>query len=168
MNLPLKNLTSKLQQIKLVITDVDGVLTDGSLFYSTDGMIMKKFFVKDGMAVHLLREHGIKCGIISSDKTDIILRRSERLKLDFAFQDVLNKKEKLFEVCQTMNINKESVAFIGDDVNDIEIIKNVGFSAAPSDAVPEIQKIVDYVCQKPGGMGAFRELADLIISVQKQ
>lgn len=166
MNNDFNSLEQKLRKIKLIITDVDGVLTDGGLYYTDEGMVMKRFNVKDGMATHLLREKGIKCGIISTDKSSIITKRAERLKLDFAYIEVWDKKSKMLEICSEYNILPENVAFIGDDVNDIEIIKNVGFSAAPKDAVDKIISIVDYVCTKNGGHGAFREFADLILSCQ--
>jgi len=166
MNDELKYLAPKLKKIKLIITDVDGVLTDGGLYYTEEGMVMKRFNVKDGMATHFLREKGIKCGIISTDKSSIITKRAERLKLDFAFIEIWDKKAKMLEICSEFNIEPSNVAFIGDDVNDIDIIKSVGFSASPRDAVDKIISIVDYVCTKNGGQGAFREFADLILSVQ--
>lgn len=166
MNNELKILAPKLKLIKLVITDVDGVLTDGGLYYTKEGMVMKRFNVKDGMATHLLRKRGIKCGIISTDKSSIITKRAERLKLDFAYIEIWDKKSKMLEICSDYNLQPENIAFIGDDVNDIEIIQSVGFSAAPKDAVDKIISIVDYVCTKNGGHGAFREFADLILSCQ--
>jgi len=156
----------KLSSIRLVITDVDGVLTDGSLFYSTEGVAMKKFNIKDGMGTLLLHEAGISCGVITSDPPDFIEARANRIKLDFIHSKIWNKKEKLLEICSEKNISPENVAFIGDDVNDIEIIKAVGFSAAPSDAIPKVLDIVDYVCERKGGEGAFREFVDLILSVR--
>lgn len=166
MNNDLNQITEKLKKIKMIITDVDGVLTDGGLYYTEEGMVMKRFNVKDGMATHLLHEKGIKCGIISTDKSSIITKRAERLKLDFVLTEIWDKKSKMIELCYEYNISPENVAFIGDDVNDLEIIKNVGFSAAPKDAVDRVLQSVDYVCTKSGGHGAFREFVDLIISAQ--
>jgi YrbI family 3-deoxy-D-manno-octulosonate 8-phosphate phosphatase len=154
----------KLNKIKLVITDVDGVLTDGGLFYTTEGVAMKKFNIKDGMGTLLLDTAGIPCGVITSDPPDFIEARANRIKLDFLYAGIKNKLEKLHEICSEKNINPEQVAYIGDDVNDLEIIKAVGFSAAPSDAVPAILSIVDHVCERNGGEGAFREFVDLILA----
>jgi YrbI family 3-deoxy-D-manno-octulosonate 8-phosphate phosphatase len=154
----------KLKTISLVITDVDGVLTDGSLFYSTEGVAMKKFNIKDGMGTLLLHEAGIPCGVITSDPSDFIEARASRIKLDFLFTGVKNKLEKLREICSEKDIAPENVAYIGDDVNDLEIIKAAGLSAAPSDAVPAILEIADYVCERKGGEGAFREFVDLILA----
>lgn len=158
--------SEKLNNISLVITDVDGVLTDGSLFYSTEGVAMKKFNIKDGMGTLLLHEAGIPCGVITTDSPDFIEARANRIKLDFLHSKIRNKKEKLIEICEERNLNTDNVAYIGDDVNDIEIINSVGFSAAPADAIPKVLDIVDYVCERKGGEGAFREFIDLILSVR--
>lgn len=157
-------LKSKLKKIKIVLSDVDGVLTDGGMFYSNDGLYLKKFFVKDGMGSYLLKQSGFQVGIITSDHSSINKIRGERLKLDFIYIDVADKKKILDEICSNNNCKYENIAFIGDDVNDLEILKNVGFSASPKDAVIEISKIVDYICKHKGGRGAFREFADLIIA----
>jgi YrbI family 3-deoxy-D-manno-octulosonate 8-phosphate phosphatase len=156
--------SDKLKTISLVITDVDGVLTDGSLFYSTEGVAMKKFNIKDGMGTLLLHEAGIPCGIITSDPPDFIEARASRIKLDFLYAGIKNKLGKLQDICSEKGIAPDNVAYIGDDVNDLEIIKAAGFSAAPSDAVPAILDIVDYVCERRGGEGAFREFVDLILA----
>lgn len=157
-------LMTKIQNVKLVVTDVDGVLTDGGLYYTSEGLKMKKFNVKDGMGVVLLRKNEIKCGIISTDTSDIIKKRAERLKMDFAEVGIWDKDEKLLELCDQFNIETENVAFIGDDVNDIGIIQKVGVSFAPDDALLEIKEIVDVVLSKKGGEGVFREMVQLILS----
>ncbi len=162
----MKNITTKLNKIKLVITDVDGVLTDGGLYYTTEGLVMKKFNVKDGMATRRLRENGFKCGIISTDIAELIEVRNKRLKMDFLITNTWNKLEKLKEICEAEKIELENVAYLGDDINDLEIIGGVGFSAAPSDAVDSVLTAVDYVCKRKGGDAVFREFAELIISAK--
>ncbi len=157
------DIIEKLKQIKMLITDVDGVLTDGGLYYTEEGMIMKKFNVKDGMGTFLLRNKGVLCGIISTDVSPVITKRGERLKMDFTYIGIHDKKSKMLELCDEYGITPEEVAFIGDDVNDISIIETVGFSAAPSDAVDKIIDMVDYICVREGGKGAFREVVDLIL-----
>jgi len=157
-----------LENIKIVVSDVDGVLTDGGLYYSAEGMVMKKFNVKDGMGVVRLKKAGLLTGIISTDNSDIIKSRAKRLKMDFAVTGTWNKKEEMINLCRKYGYTMENVAFIGDDVNDLEIIKNVGFSAAPADAVPEILEIVDYICSQKGGEGVFRELAELVLKNSKR
>jgi len=161
-------LLNKLSKIKLVITDVDGVLTDGGLYYSSEGLVMKKFNVKDGMGTHLLRNSGILTGIITTDgdSNQLINKRAERLKLDFLYTGVWDKESKLKEACVQYKLDLENIAFIGDDVNDLSIIKKIGFSAAPNDAVTEVLEIVDLVLQKKGGEGVFREFADLILKAK--
>ncbi|MEN8194193.1 MAG: HAD hydrolase family protein, partial [Bacteroidota bacterium] len=129
------DLKSKNKKIKLVITDVDGVLTDGGLYYTQEGLVMKKFNVKDGLATRRLREYGFECGIISTDGPDLIEVRNKRLKMDFVITGTWEKLEKLEELCKERNITVKNVAYLGDDVNDLNIIKAVGFSACPSDAV---------------------------------
>ena len=153
----------KLNHIKLVITDVDGVLTDGGLYYTSDGLVMKKFNVKDGMGMKLLKDSGIKNAIITTDTSELIKIRGERLKVDYLYLGVWDKENKLLEICASENISPENVAFIGDDVNDIGIINIAGFSACPSDAVLEIKNLVDLILPTKGGQGAFREFADLIL-----
>lgn len=157
----------KINKIKLVITDVDGVLTDGGLFYSNEGMVFKKFNVKDGMGVLRLREYGIKNAIVTTATSELMKRRAEALSIEHYFSGVWDKDNKLLEICKIEKIEPENIAFIGDDVNDLDIIKLAGFTAAPVDAVNEVKDVVDIILTKKGGEGVFREFADLIISVQK-
>jgi len=160
------NFNNKLQKIKLVITDVDGVLTDGGLYYTQEGLVMKKFNVKDGIATRRLKEFGLECGIISTDGPDLIEVRNKRLKMDFVIAGTWNKLEKLEELCNERNITLENVAYLGDDINDLPIINAVGFSACPNDAVDSVLKSVDYICKRKGGDGVFREFAELIIAAK--
>jgi len=162
----MKNFTEQIKKIKLVITDVDGVLTDGGLYYTQEGLVMKKFNVKDGLGTRRLKQFGFECGIISSDGLELIEVRNKRLKMDFLITGTWNKLEKLQEVCELKNLELENVAYLGDDINDLEIINGVGFSASPSDAVTTILDSVDYVCKRKGGDGVFREFAELIISAR--
>ncbi|NOX17253.1 MAG: HAD-IIIA family hydrolase [Chlorobi bacterium] len=154
----------KLAIIELILSDVDGVLTDGGLYYSTEGVAFKRFNVKDGMAVYMLREAGIKCGVISSDKSEIVKTRAERLKMDFASIGVWEKKAEAERICSELNITLEQVAFIGDDLNDVPLLETVGFSVCPADAVNKAKEKVDFVSDIPGGHGVFRQVADMIIA----
>lgn len=155
--------SKNLLEIKLIITDVDGVLTDGGLYYTSEGLVMKKFNVKDGMGIRLLRENNIKCAIITTDTSELINKRAERIKVDYVYLGVWDKENKMKEICELENITPQNVAFIGDDVNDVSIINEVGFSACPNDAVDGIKNIVDYTLSKKGGEGVFREFADLVL-----
>jgi N-acylneuraminate cytidylyltransferase len=157
----------RLKNIKLLITDVDGVLTDNGLYYTEEGLVMKKFHVKDGMGVVLLRNAGIKTAIISTDESKIIKKRAERLKMDFVYTGTWEKDLKMMEICEILDISTDEAAFIGDDVNDMEVIRKAGVSACPADAIPEIKSMVDIVFEKKGGEGCFREFADLILAAQK-
>ncbi len=159
----MSDLNDKIKNIKLVITDVDGVLTDGGLYYTNEGLVMKKFNVKDGIAARRLVEFGFECGIISSDGSDLIEVRNKRLKMDFVITGTWNKLEKLEELCEERNITPENVAYLGDDINDLSIINAAGFSACPNDAVDTILNSVDHICKRRGGDGVFREFAELII-----
>lgn len=157
------NIEEKIKKIKLVLTDVDGVLTDGGMYYSEQGQVMKRFNVKDGMGVVRLQKADFEVGIISTDKSKIIQTRGEKLKLNIIRYGVKDKKETLLEICKKKHLEPENVAFIGDDVNDISILEIAGFTACPNDAFSEIKKMVDYVCSTNGGQGAFREFAELIL-----
>jgi len=159
---------NKIKKIELVIADVDGVLTDGGLYYTSEGLSIKKFNVKDGMGVLRLREAGIKNAVITTAKSEPVKRRAETLKLDYYFEGVWDKETKLLEICKAENLLPENIAFIGDDVNDLTIIDVAGFTAAPIDAVNEVKKAVDIILSKKGGEGVFREFAELIISVKKE
>lgn len=158
----------KILQVKVVITDVDGVLTDGGLYYTDDGLTLKRFNVKDGMGVRKLSDNGIESGIISTDVSGIMKTRAERIKMDFVYTGIWEKEEKMMEVCNERDISPENIAFIGDDINDVGVIKVSGFTACPNDAVPEIKALVDYICENRGGNAVFREFADLIINVQNK
>ena len=154
---------SKIDKIKLVVTDVDGVLTDGGLYYTEEGLVMKKFNVKDGMGMRLLRNAGIKNAIITTDTSELTKIRGERLKVDYVFLGIWDKENKLLEICEAENISPENVAFIGDDVNDNGIIDIAGFTACPNDAIDEIKNRVDIILINNGGEGVFREFSDLIL-----
>lgn len=166
MNLP-ERIINIIKDIKLVVTDVDGVLTDGSLYYTEDGLVMKKFNVKDGMAVKLMREAGLKTAMISTDTSKFMRIRAERLRMDYIYLGVWEKQITLRDICDDMNITVAQTAFIGDDVNDTGIMKDAGFSACPADAVDEIVQLADYKCEKKGGEGAYREFANLILKIQR-
>ena len=162
-----KEIASKLKKIRIVLSDIDGVLTDGGMYYTEDGMVMKKFFVKDGMGTTLLKKAGLLTGVISTDVSLIDKTRAKRLKMDFLYLGVWEKEKTLEEICEQTKLSPENIAFIGDDVNDLQILQKVGFAACPVDAVDEVKKIVHYKCKNKGGKGAFREVVDLILKYHK-
>ncbi len=157
----------RLKKIKLVITDVDGVLTDGGMYYSKDGEFLKKFNTRDAMGMELLLDLGIKTIMLTRENSNIVKARAKKIKVSELYSGVLNKKSLLKKILKKYNVKLDQVAYIGDDLNDLEIMKSVGFSVTPSNGIDQIKKISNYVCKLNGGDGAFRELADIIISSQK-
>ncbi|MFJ7728143.1 KdsC family phosphatase [Neobacillus sp. NPDC097160] len=154
----------KKSEIKLIVLDVDGVLTDGKLLIGSNGVEFKSFNVKDGMGISLARFFGIKVAIITGRKSESVQIRSRELNIDYLYEGITNKEEVLFEIVQLLDIDLNNVFYLGDDINDLSAIKLVGFSAAPKDAVEIVKKSVDYVCIFNGGNGAVREAIDLILS----
>ncbi len=155
------------KKIKIFLSDVDGVLTDGGMYYSSKGEMLKKFNSKDGMGFQLLKDHGIKRGIITKEKTEIVKKRCEKLNLDYCYVGIDDKKSVLMEIIKKEGVSCEDVAYIGDDINDKEILKMVGISFAPNDAVTEIRSLVDIVVSKSGGEGAVREAIEYILKYAK-
>jgi YrbI family 3-deoxy-D-manno-octulosonate 8-phosphate phosphatase len=153
----------KPKNIKILLTDVDGVLTDGGMYYNSKGDFMKKFHARDGMGVTLLRKKGIPTIIVTKEKTDIVRKWASKMKIAKIFDGIQNKEKIVDEICKKYKVTASQIGYIGDDVNDIELLKKVGFSATPKDGIIEVRKIVDYICKKNGGEGAFREIADLLI-----
>lgn len=162
-----KSVIAKARKIKVVLTDVDGVLTDGGMYYTIKGDTMKKFFVRDGMGVTLLRKNNIPTVIVTKEKNDIIKQWSKKMKINKLLMGIVNKETILEKICKTYKIHIDQISYIGDDLNDLELLKKVGFSATPADGIKEAKKISNYVCKNDGGRGAFREVADLILSSQK-
>ena len=144
--------------IKLFLVDCDGVLTDGGMYYLNSGEEIKKFNTRDGMAFKLLKEKNIKTGIITGEKTNIVKRRFEKLKLDYLFMGAENKLEVVKELKKELKINWENILYIGDDINDLELLKKVGISACPSDAEKEILNVCKYISKKEGGNGVVRDV----------
>ncbi|WP_373523574.1 KdsC family phosphatase [Aquiflexum sp.] len=156
-------LNQKAEKIKLIITDVDGVLTDGGIIYDDGGMEYKRFNVKDGFIVDPLRKNGILIGAITGRNSKVVENRCEELRFDFHYHGVRDKSQKLKEVLEVLEINLEEVAYIGDDLIDLPILQKVGFSACPADALPYVSEHVDFISSLQGGQGVFREVADLIL-----
>ncbi|MBA4717703.1 MAG: HAD-IIIA family hydrolase [Nitrosopumilus sp.] len=160
------NILNKCKKIKIVLTDVDGVLTDGGMYYTDKGDIIKKFFVRDGMGVTLLRKKNIPTIIVTKEKTKIVREWAKRMKIEKVFGGVIQKELILDKIYEKYNVTPSQIAYIGDDVNDVELLKKVGLSLAPLDCVNEVKKEVDYICKRNSGQGAFRELADMIVNVK--
>lgn len=162
-----KKLKSKAEQIKLVLTDVDGVLTDTGIYYSPDGEMIKRFSIRDGMGVERLRKHaGIETAIMTGENSGTVKARAQKLKITQVYLGVTDKKSLFDEILKKNQLQPENIAFIGDDVNDLEIMKLVGLTACPGDGMSFIKDISDYICENKGGYGAFREFAELILALQ--
>ena len=157
----------KASKIKVVLTDVDGVLTDSGMYYSNKGDIMKKFHTRDGMGVTLLRKNNIPSVIVTKEKNEIIKQWSKKMKIDKLLMGVIKKEAVLEKICKNYGVTSSEICYIGDDVNDLELLKLVGLSATPSDGIVEAQKICDYICKNNGGNGVFREIANMILLSQK-
>jgi len=151
------------KKIKIVLSDVDGVLTDGGMYYSNKGESLKKFNTKDGMGVELLLEKNIKTILITRENSTITKKRSTKIKIKKLYQGIKNKEKILSLICLENNVKFIEIAYIGDDVNDIDIMKKVGLSCCPADAIPNVKKISTLISSKNGGDGCFREFADYII-----
>lgn len=158
-----KNVLNRAKKIKLVITDVDGVLTDGGMYYTSNGDIMKRFHVRDGMGVTLLRKNNISTIIITKEQTPMVKKWAKRMKIKKLFDGVQQKEKILQRICTQFKVKQDEIAYIGDDINDIELLKMVGFSAVPKDAILIAKNNSNYICKKKGGEGALREVADIIL-----
>ena len=156
-----------LSQIRLFATDVDGVLTDAGMYYSESGDEWKKFNTRDGMGIKLLQRAGIITAIVTQERTKLVARRAEKLAIPELHQGAMDKLTVIREMAARHGLSLKQVAYIGDDVNDLEALKAVGFSASPADGLPDIVAAVDYVCQKKGGEGAVREIIEMILDAQR-
>ena len=162
--------------VKLFLTDVDGCLTDGGMYYSAEGDVMKRFCVYDGMGMVLLRQAGIPCGILTSEQSPIVKARAEKLHLDFLYLGVGSKDRKgsltklgaAQKICEKLGITLAEVCFVGDDINDIDLLSAVGLPCCPPNARPEVLALPGIrVLKTPGGQGAIREICDEIIRNQQ-
>lgn len=150
-------------KIKLFVSDVDGTLTDSGMYYSDEGEYMKKFNTRDGMGFQILRENGILTSIITSETSDIVKSRAEKLMIDYFFMGFRNegKLNQINKLCSKLNIKLNEVAYIGDDINCFELLNKVGFPACPADACSKVKSIEGIMILKnKGGEGAFREFVD--------
>lgn len=151
--------------IKMLVMDVDGTLTDGHIYIGAEGEMMKAFHVQDGYAIaHILPEKEIVPVIITGRSSKIVEKRAAELKITHLHQGISDKLSKLKEVAASLGISAEEIAYIGDDVNDLDCILYCGLTACPADAVPVVRKAVDYICERNGGSGAVREFIDKFVS----
>lgn len=149
--------------IKLVLLDVDGTLTDGGIYRGNNGEELKRFNVKDGYAIVNAQKLGIEFGIITGRKSELVEIRSNELKIKYLYQGISEKTVILEEIMQKTGLKKEEIAYMGDDLNDILIMKQSGLTGSPKDAADEVIQIADFVSEKNGGSGAVREFVEYIL-----
>lgn len=153
--------------IKLLVMDVDGTLTDGKIYMGANGEVMKAFDVKDGYAiVNMLPEHRVVPVIITGRRSEIVENRASELGIKELHQGVQDKLPKLIEIAVQYNVNQSAIAYIGDDLTDLPCIEFCGMSACPRDAVDEVKQRVNYVCEHDGGHGAVREFVEYILTIR--
>ena len=159
------------EAIRIVLTDCDGVLTDGGVYYAASGEEMRRFSVIDGMGVYLLKREHLRVGIVSGENSEIIRRRAEKLGLDPVALGISDKHGYVGSLLRSSGLEWHHVAYIGDDINDLELMKTlygVGLTACPPHAVPEIAAVAEYRTTSPGGEGAFREFGDWIRTLRRE
>ncbi|MDH3998297.1 MAG: HAD-IIIA family hydrolase [Desulfuromonadales bacterium] len=150
-------------QIKLLLLDVDGVLTDGRIVYDSNGAESKAFDVKDGHGLKLIQRAGIQVGIITGRSSDVVARRAAELEIELLYQGVKDKRVPFREILDKLQLSPAEVAYVGDDVIDLPVMRQVGFAATVADAVDEIKPYAAYIAKRCGGRGAVREICDLLL-----
>ena len=153
-------------KVKMILMDVDGTLTDGTLLVMSDGEELKSYNVRDGLGILLAHLAGLKTGIITGKKSKSLEKRAEKLSIFELHQGVLDKKEALAEILEKNKLDLDEVAYIGDDLGDLDVMKSVGLAGAVADAHPLIKKHSHFICKKPGGKGAVREFIEFILESQ--
>lgn len=151
------------RRIRLLLTDCDGVLTDGSLYFGPDGESLKRFHIHDGLGFKLARQIGIKTGIISGRKSAALEARARELNVDYLYQGNDSKLAAYEEILTTEKLQETEVAYLGDDLPDLDLLRRVGLGVAVANAVAEVKAAAHYITKTPGGSGAFREVVDLIL-----
>ncbi len=152
-----------IKNIKLLVVDVDGTLTDAGMYYSAKGEELKKFNTRDAQGLALIRERGIEVAIITKEHSPIVEARAEKLKIDKCYIGIDDKIGCLKSLCNDLALTLDKVAYVGDDVSDMECMRSAGFAACPSDAAEIVKNVSLFICDHPGGSGAVREVCDLLI-----
>ena len=161
-----KNIKDKLKKIKLLMMDVDGVMTDGRIIMDDEGREIKNFNVRDGHGLKILQRYRIKVAIITGRQSKVVEFRAKDLEIKDVYQKVFNKKDVFDKILKKHKLSPNATAFIGDDIVDIPVLRRVGFSVAVADAADVVKKSVDYVTQNRGGHGAIREVCEMILQAQ--
>ena len=152
-----------LAKIKLLLLDVDGVMTDGRIIYDNDGGETKAFDVKDGHGLKLVQRAGIKVGIITGRQSLVVARRAKELGIELVYQGVKDKSLPFNEILEKLALTAEEVAYVGDDIVDLPVMRKVGFAATVADAVDDVKPFADMISERPGGRGAVREICEYLL-----
>lgn len=161
-------LNEKAQKIKCLISDVDGVLTDGSLLIDNYGNELKIFNVQDGMGLKLLMAANIQVAVITTSRNAVIDHRMNQLGIEYYYKGCVNKIQAFLDLKEKLDLKNEEIAYVGDDLPDLEIIKQVGLGIAVANALPLVKEFAAWITEKTGGRGAVREICDLLLSAQNK
>lgn len=161
-----KTIENKLKKVKLLILDVDGVMTDGRIIMDDEGRELKNFNVRDGHGIKLIQRYGIKVAILTGRQSPVVKYRAIDLGIKDVYQKAFNKKEVFEKILKKNRLSSQEVAYLGDDIVDIPVLKRVGFSSAVANALDVVKENVDYVTKNKGGDGAVREICDMILKAQ--
>jgi YrbI family 3-deoxy-D-manno-octulosonate 8-phosphate phosphatase len=167
-NKPTSNLEQRCQKIRLILSDVDGVLTDGTINYDNNGVELKKFHVRDGLGIKLWQQSGAEFGIVTGRSSQIVRMRAAELDISLIRQSVSQKQNVVEEILQSLELSWEQVCFIGDDLPDILPIKQSALGVAVADAATDVLNVADYITKKQGGHGAVRETIEFILKSQRR
>jgi 3-deoxy-D-manno-octulosonate 8-phosphate phosphatase (KDO 8-P phosphatase) len=161
-----KKILEKLKKIRMLILDVDGVMTDGKIIMDSEGRELKNFNVRDGHGLKMIQRHGIEVAILTGRSSTVVEHRARDLKISEVYQGALNKKEIFRQILQKNLLSPDQIAYMGDDLVDIPVLKAAGFSATVADALELVKKIVDHVTAGKGGDGAVREICEMLLAAQ--
>ena len=161
-------LDAQMQTIELILSDVDGVMTDGGITYDNQGIEAKTFHVRDGMGIKLWQKTGHRFGVITARSSHIVKLRMEELGVDFIRQGIDQKLAAAQQILEELKLEPSNVCYIGDDLTDVGLMKSVGISASVADAADDVKKVANYVTKSAGGKGAIRELIEMILKSQKR
>ncbi len=160
------DITEQAKKIKLLVLDVDGVLTDGRIIYGDYGDELKNFDVNDGLGMMLLKRAGLKCVIVTARGSRIVKKRAKVLKVDKVYSDFHYKIKALKDIMKRFRVKNEEICFIGDDIIDVPVLKRIGLAVAVPNAMDEVKEIAHYITKKNGGRGAVREVCDILLKAQ--
>jgi N-acylneuraminate cytidylyltransferase len=156
-----------LAALRLLVVDIDGTLTDAGMYWSPDGELLKKFNTRDAKGLELIRKCGVQVAIITAEDSPIVMARAKKLGIEYCFTGVSDKFACLGQLCSELGVAFAETAYVGDDINDLECMNRVGFSACPTDAVTSVQRVAKYVSSFMGGSGAVRDICELILKCKR-